>query len=100
MKNFAEVSTGLVDDINGERRGPARAAGLEAEIRIRDNGTGMPEDVRDKIFQPFFTTKALGEGTGLSLSLSFDIVATGHGGTSVAESEEGVGTEFVVTLSA
>ena len=229
MKNFAEVSTGLVDDINGERRNPARAAGLEAEIlaglkqnlqqisqhgqratsiikdmlahsrtgtgprlpldlnalvedslrlahqgllaqdkslavhlttslapglpavpavpsdlgrvlinlftnafqavrerqqatgpapsayrpevgvstravptgveiRIRDNGTGMPEAVRQRIFQPFFTTKPAGEGTGLGLSLSFDIVTTGHGGTLVAESEEGVGTEFVVTL--
>ncbi|GAA3979434.1 hypothetical protein GCM10022407_25810 [Hymenobacter antarcticus] len=227
MKNFAEVSTDLVDDINGERRGPARAAGLEAEIlaglkqnlqqisqhgqratsiikdmlahsrsgtsqrlptdlnalvgeslrlayqgllakdkqfeaqletllapdlpavaavpqdlgrvlinlftnafhavqerqrqlpnaayrpevsvttrtvpagveiRIRDNGTGMPDAVRQKIFQPFFTTKALGEGTGLGLSLSFDIVTTGHGGTLSVESAEGVGTEFVVTL--
>ena len=231
MKNFAEVSTGLVDDINGERRNPARAAGLEAEIlaglkqnlqqisqhgqratsiikdmlahsrtgtgprlpldlnalvedslrlahqgllaqdkslavhlttslapglpavpavpsdlgrvlinlftnafqavrerqqatgpapstyrpevgvstravpagveiRIRDNGIGMPEAVRQRIFQPFFTTKPAGKGTGLGLSLSFDIVTTGHGGTLVAESEEGVGTELVVTLPA
>ena len=70
------------------------------EIRIRDNGTGIPEAVRQKIFQPFFTTKALGEGTGLGLSLSFDIVTTGHGGTLSVESAEGVGTEFVVTLPA
>ena len=77
-----------------------RAVPAGVEIRIRDNGTGIPEAVRQKIFQPFFTTKALGEGTGLGLSLSFDIVTTGHGGTVVAESEEGVGTEFVVTLPA
>ena len=79
-----------------------RAVPAGVEIRIRDNGTGMPEAVRQKIFQPFFTTKALGEGTGtgLGLSLSFDIVTTGHGGTLVAESEEGEGTEFVVTLPA
>ena len=77
-----------------------RAVPAGVEIRIRDNGTGMPEAVRQKIFQPFLTTKALGEGTGLGLSLSFDIVTTGHGGTLVAESEEGVGTEFVVTLPA
>ena len=76
-----------------------RAVPAGVEIRIRDNGTGMPEAVRQKIFQPFFTTKALGEGTGLGLglSLSFDIVTTGHGSTLVAESE---GTEFVVTLPA
>ena len=79
-----------------------RAVPAGVEIRIRDNGTGIPEAVRQKIFQPFFTTKALGEGTGtgLGLSLSFDIVTTGHGGTLVAETEEGEGTEFVVTLPA
>ena len=70
------------------------------EIRIADNGTGMPAGVQARIFQPFFTTKALGEGTGLGLSLSYDIVTTGHGGTLSVESEEGVGTEFVVTLPA
>ena len=67
-------------------------------IRIRDNGTGMSAQVRAKIFQPFFTTKALGQGTGLGLSLSYDIVTTGHGGTLLCESEEGTGTEFVLTL--
>ena len=77
-----------------------RAVPAGVEIRIRDNGIGMPEAVRQRIFQPFFTTKPAGEGTGLGLSLSFDIVTTGHGGTLVVESEEGVGTEFVVTLPA
>ncbi|QHJ09494.1 ATP-binding protein [Hymenobacter busanensis] len=67
-------------------------------IRVRDNGTGIPESVKAKIFQPFFTTKPVGEGTGLGLSLSHDIVSTGHGGTLVVESQEGEGTEFVITL--
>ena len=68
------------------------------EIRIRDNGLGMPAAVRARVFQPFFTTKPVGEGTGLGLSLSHDIVTKGHGGTLTVESREGEGTEFVVSL--
>ncbi|GAA4039609.1 hypothetical protein GCM10022409_26650 [Hymenobacter glaciei] len=68
------------------------------EICIRDNGTGMSEAVQAKIFHPFFTTKPVGEGTGLGLSLSHDIVTTGHGGTLRVESREGEGTEFVISL--
>ncbi|GAB3854188.1 hypothetical protein GCM10028822_23820 [Hymenobacter terrigena] len=68
------------------------------EIRVHDNGTGMPEQVREKIFQPFFTTKPVGEGTGLGLSLSHDIVTKGHGGTLAVESVEGEGTEFILSL--
>jgi signal transduction histidine kinase len=68
------------------------------EIRVRDNGTGIPVALREKIFQPFFTTKPSGEGTGLGLSLSHDIVTKGHGGTLTVESQEGEGTEFVVAL--
>jgi signal transduction histidine kinase len=68
------------------------------QIRVRDNGMGMPEAVKAKIFQPFFTTKPTGEGTGLGLSLSYDIVTKGHGGTISVESVEGEGTEFIVTL--
>ena len=68
------------------------------EIRIHDNGTGMSAAVRAKIFQPFFTTKPVGEGTGLGLSLSHDIVTTGHGGTLRVESAEGQGTEFILGL--
>ncbi|MBD2722988.1 ATP-binding protein [Hymenobacter armeniacus] len=70
------------------------------EIRVKDNGTGMSESVQAKIFQPFFTTKPVGEGTGLGLSLSHDIVTTSHGGTLTVESREGEGTEFVVRLPA
>ena len=70
------------------------------EILIADNGTGMPEQVREKIFQPFFTTKPVGEGTGLGLSLSHEIVTKGHGGTLTVETREGGGTEFLITLPA
>ncbi len=68
------------------------------EIRISDNGTGIPEAVVPKIFQPFFTTKPTGQGTGLGLSLSYDIVTKGHGGTLDVETAVGVGTTFTVRL--
>ncbi|MFD1468837.1 sensor histidine kinase [Hymenobacter caeli] len=75
-----------------------RRVGGQVEIRVADNGTGMPAAVQAKIFQPFFTTKPTGEGTGLGLSLSHDIIAQGHGGTLGVESREGEGTEFVIFL--
>ncbi|WP_437678789.1 ATP-binding protein [Sorangium sp. So ce131] len=68
------------------------------EVRIRDNGTGIPDAVAARIFEPFFTTKPPGQGTGLGLSLSRDIVVQGHQGTMRVESEEGEYTEFVITL--
>jgi signal transduction histidine kinase len=67
-------------------------------IRVSDNGPGMPAEVQAKIFQPFFTTKPTGEGTGLGLSLSHDIIAQGHGGTLRVESQPGQGTTFFVLL--
>ncbi len=67
-------------------------------IKIIDNGIGMPESVKAKIFQPFFTTKPTGSGTGLGLSLSYDIVTKGHHGTLEVETTEGVGTEFIIRL--
>nr|GFC11688.1 two component histidine kinase, putative [Tanacetum cinerariifolium] len=76
-----------------------REAG-QVKIRIRDNGTGVPESIRGKIFQPFFTTKPTGEGTGLGLSLSYDIITKGHGGTFALDSEEGEFTELTLTLPA
>ncbi|QMW04772.1 sensor histidine kinase [Spirosoma foliorum] len=68
------------------------------EILVRDNGTGIPESVKAKIFQPFFTTKPTGEGTGLGLSLSYDIVTKGHGGIMAVETMEGEGSEFIIRL--
>lgn len=79
-----EVSTTAVDN--------------RVEIRVRDNGTGIPQTVRDKILQPFFTTKPTGEGTGLGLSLSYDIVVKGHGGSIDIQSVEGEYSVFIVKL--
>ncbi|MBC7448294.1 MAG: hypothetical protein H7330_09570 [Hymenobacteraceae bacterium] len=75
-------------------------SGGRVELRVRDNGTGIPEAVRAKIFQPFFTTKPAGEGTGLGLSLSYDIIVKAHGGTLAVESVPGESTEFIITLPA
>ncbi|EAZ82015.2 sensor histidine kinase [Algoriphagus machipongonensis] len=70
---------------------------LGIEISVKDNGNGIPEHIREKIFQPFFTTKPTGSGTGLGLSLSYDIVKA-HGGELLAESEEGKGTKLIIQL--
>jgi signal transduction histidine kinase len=72
--------------------------GTKVEIRIRDNGTGIPSEVKEKMFNPFFTTKPAGEGTGLGLSMSHDIVVKQHGGTIDVQTEPGVFTEFIITL--
>jgi signal transduction histidine kinase len=72
--------------------------GPRVEIRIRDNGTGIPPEVKEKMFNPFFTTKPAGEGTGLGLSMSHDIVVKQHGGTIDVATEPGAFTEFVITL--
>jgi len=68
------------------------------EIKVRDNGNGIPQKVLDKIFQPFFTTKPTGEGTGLGLSLSYDIITKGHGGELKVETKEGEGSAFIIQL--
>ncbi|MGI4832223.1 MAG: sensor histidine kinase [Janthinobacterium lividum] len=75
-----------------------RQCGSEVEVVVADNGAGIPAAVQAKIFQPFFTTKPTGEGTGLGLSLSHEIVVAGHGGTLAVASEEGCGTEFTIRL--
>jgi two-component system NtrC family sensor kinase len=67
-------------------------------IKVKDNGTGMPEHIKEKIMQPFFTTKPTGEGTGLGLSLTYDMVVKGHGGTIQVNSVEGEGSEFIIQL--
>ena len=71
---------------------------ISVEMVIRDNGTGAPPEVKEKMFNPFFTTKPAGEGTGLGLSLSHDIIAKQHGGAIEVESELGSFTEIVVRL--
>ena len=81
------LKTGIVQQSNGEY----------FFIRIKDNGIGIPEKIKQKIFQPFFTTKPTGEGTGLGLSLSFDIIRA-HGGQLQVISQEGLGSEFEIQL--
>jgi two-component system NtrC family sensor kinase len=75
-----------------------RDLGEAVEVRVRDNGTGIPAEIRDKLFQPFFTTKPTGEGTGLGLSISYDIVTQQHGGTIAVDSRVGEFTEFTIRL--
>ena len=96
------TSAGATD---GEHRLPPGAEGRRratsataVEIRVRDNGTGIPPEIRDKLFQPFFTTKPTGEGTGLGLSISYDIVTQQHGGTIAVDSRVGEFTEFTIRL--
>ena len=69
------------------------------EISVKDNGNGISPSIKDKIFQPFFTTKPAGQGTGLGLSLSYDIVKA-HGGELKVETKEGEGSEFIIRLPA
>jgi signal transduction histidine kinase len=97
----------------GEKSAQAKSAGVayeptvtvitrrlagKVEVRVKDNGNGVPAIIRDKIFQPFFTTKPTGQGTGLGLSMSYDIVTKGHGGELKVESVENQGTTFIVMI--
>jgi len=68
------------------------------EVKVKDNGNGIPQRVMEKIFQPFFTTKPTGQGTGLGLSLSYDIITKGHGGELRVQTKEGEGSEFIIQL--
>jgi signal transduction histidine kinase len=90
-------------ETNGGDYEPTLAAatknlGDRVEIRIRDNGTGIPPEVKEKMFNPFFTTKPAGEGTGLGLSISHDIIVKQHGGLIEVETEPGEFTEFRIIL--
>jgi signal transduction histidine kinase len=68
------------------------------QITVKDNGNGIPDSIKEKIFQPFFTTKPTGQGTGLGLSLSYDIITKGHGGSIYIDSKENYGSSFIITL--
>ncbi|GAB2582933.1 hypothetical protein GCM10027190_35000 [Spirosoma areae] len=97
---LATNESGQAGNTSNQKR-PAIANGRDGgfvEIRVRDNGMGIPESIQQKIFQPFFTTKPAGQGTGLGLSLSYDMVTKGHGGTLSMETVEGQGTEFIIHL--
>jgi signal transduction histidine kinase len=75
----------------------SKKSGDKVILTVKDNGNGIPQNIVDKIFQPFFTTKPTGQGTGLGLSLSYDIIKA-HGGEIKAETKEGEGTEFIIHL--
>jgi signal transduction histidine kinase/ligand-binding sensor domain-containing protein len=93
------VSTGIIPPLKGDKArpdGPSGQGGIE--ISVKDNGDGVPEDIKEKIFQPFFSTKPTGEGTGLGLSMSYDIITKGHGGDLKMETHEGKGTTFIIQL--
>jgi two-component system, NtrC family, sensor kinase len=89
---------GAAPDFRPTLKVATRDLGEAVEIRVRDNGTGIPPEIRDKLFQPFFTTKPTGEGTGLGLSISWDIVTQEHGGTIEVDSRLGEFTEFAIRL--
>jgi two-component system NtrC family sensor kinase len=94
-KRKAEVNGG---DYEPTLSAATRSLGEGVEIRIRDNGTGIPAEVREKMFNPFFTTKPAGEGTGLGLSLSHDIIVKQHGGSIEVDTKPGEFTEFRIIL--
>ncbi|MBV9115034.1 MAG: GAF domain-containing protein [Hyphomicrobiales bacterium] len=91
-------SQGEEDGFEPTLTASTHSLGDKVEIRIRDNGTGIPEEVKAKMFNPFFTTKPAGEGTGLGLSLSYDIVVKQHGGTIEVDTKPGEFTEFIIVL--
>ena len=94
-KRKAEANSGVYEPT---LTATTRSLGDSVEIRIRDNGTGIPPEVRDKMFNPFFTTKPPGEGTGLGLSLSHDIIVKQHGGSIEVDTQPGEFTEFKIVL--
>jgi two-component system, NtrC family, sensor kinase len=103
ISNGFYAATKRKAEANGGNYEPTLAAatknlGDSVEIRIRDNGTGIPPEVKAKMFNPFFTTKPVGEGTGLGLSLSYDIIVKQHGGSIEVETEPGEFTEFRIVL--
>jgi len=100
LGNAAEAMWERYEDAGGEAKLRVRTlrSGQDLEIRIADNGTGIPESVRERIFQPFVTTKTGGEGAGLGLWISHDIIVEGHGGRILVQSSTGEGSEFTIVL--
>jgi Histidine kinase-, DNA gyrase B-, and HSP90-like ATPase len=103
ISNGFYAATKRKAEINGGNYEPTLAAttknlGDSVEIRIRDNGTGIPPEVKEKMFNPFFTTKPAGEGTGLGLSISHDIIVKQHGGSIEVDTQPGEFTEFRIVL--
>ena len=98
----AEKKKEAADKVSGDKYEPTvwvstKKAGDKVLISVKDNGSGIPQKVLDKIFQPFFTTKPTGQGTGLGLSLSYDIVHA-HGGELKVQTKVGEESEFIISL--
>jgi two-component system NtrC family sensor kinase len=103
ISNGFYAATKRKAETNGGSYEPTLAAatknlGDSVEMRIRDNGTGIPPEVKEKMFNPFFTTKPAGEGTGLGLSISHDIIVKQHGGSIEVDTRPGAFTEFRIVL--
>ena len=103
ISNGFYAATKRKAEAKGDSHEPTLAAttknlGDSVEIRIRDNGTGIPPEVKEKLFSPFFTTKPAGEGTGLGLSISHDIIVKQHGGSIEVDTQPGEFTEFRIVL--
>jgi len=98
MREKKRARAGREGGYDPELRVRTADRGDRAEVRIRDNGTGIPEDIVDRIFEPFFTSRPPGQGTGLGLSLSRDIVVEGHRGSMRVETAQGEYAELVITL--
>jgi signal transduction histidine kinase len=94
----SKEQTATANDFSPTLSVSSKNLGDRIEIRIRDNGSGIPPDIREKIFNPFFTTKPTGQGTGLGLSISYDIIVQQHKGEIKIETEEGKFTEFILSL--
>jgi signal transduction histidine kinase len=93
-----EKSTKQIPGYSPEISISTKRIGNQIEIRIKDNGSGIPQAIIDKVFNPFFTTKPTGKGTGLGLSVSYDIITNIHNGQLVVNSKEGESTEFIITI--
>ena len=96
--NFVNNFSTNAGDYEPTLAAATKSLGDKVEIRIRDNGTGVPPEVKEKLFTPFFTTKPAGEGTGLGLSISHDIIVKQHGGSIEVDTQPGEFTEFRIVL--
>lgn len=99
LKNAADAISGMNDwEVDATITLSTHCNGDYLQISIADNGPGLSDAVKDHIFEPFFTTKKVGSGTGLGMAICFFIITNNHGGQLIVESEEGQGTEFVISL--
>ena len=92
------IASAVIENYDSTVSLTTKKDGNSVIISVKDNGNGIPKKVLDKIFQPFFTTKPTGQGTGLGLSMSYDIITKGHGGELKVITQQNKGTEFIIKL--